>query len=76
MPHASLLSCLAVVLLQPICCCTHPASFDISGNSEGCKQQADLLLLQVQLGLPHVVAKVHGLFFGWQMVQLLHLLRR
>ena len=66
-------------------CSTFPAtllmhsscSFDISGYSEGCKQQADLLLLQVQLSVPQVVAKVdHGQLVVWQIVQLLHLLRR
>lgn len=62
---------------------THgPCRLDSSSNSGGHRQQADLLLLlhlvllQVQLGLAHVVAKVHGPLLNRQIMQLLHLLWR
>lgn len=73
-------------------CHTSPANavthetcgLDTSSNSgiAGSRQQADLLLLlhlvllQVQLGLAHVVAKVHGPLLDRQIMQLLHLLWR
>ena len=51
------------------------------GSSTGYRHGGDLLLLhvvllQLQLGLAHVVTKVHGPLLHWQLMQLLHLVGR